>query len=103
MSAEDLARRLGVRVTTLRQWEEDFSEPRANRLQMLAGMLNVSIRWLLTGEGDGLEGPTAPGTLTATAQSTLADLARMRAQMLALSQEMGQMEKRLRTMLRAEQ
>ena len=102
MSAEDLARRLGVRVATLRQWEEDLSEPRANRLQMLAGMLNVSLRWLLTGEGDGLEGPSAPGTLTATAQSTLADLARMRAQLLALSQEMGQMEKRLRTMLRAE-
>lgn len=103
MSAEDLARRLGVRVATLRQWEEDLSDPRANRLQMLAGMLNVSLRWLLTGEGDGLDGPATPGTLTPTAQSTLADLARMRAQLLALSQEMGQMEKRLRTMLREDQ
>jgi HTH-type transcriptional regulator, cell division transcriptional repressor len=24
---------------------------------MLAGLLNVSIRWLLTGEGDGISGP----------------------------------------------
>lgn len=102
MSAEDLARRLGVRATTLRQWEEDVSEPRANRLQMLAGMLNVSIRWLLTGEGDGLDGPASSGTLTPTAQDALADIARMRAQMLALSQEMGHMEKRLRQLLRAE-
>ena len=103
MSVEDLARRLGVRVATLRQWEDDLSEPRANRLQMLAGMLNVSLRWLLTGEGDGLDGPASPGTLPKSAQSALADLARMRAQLLALGQEMGQMEKRLRGMLRDDQ
>ena len=103
LGQEDLAKRLGVRLNTIRAWEDDVSEPRANRLQMLAGMLNVSIRWLLTGEGDGLDVPSTPGALSEPAQVVLADLARMRAQMLALSTEMGQMEKRLRHLLRAQE
>lgn len=102
LSQDDLARRLGVRLKTVQAWEDDLSEPRANRLQMMAGMLNVSLRWLLTGEGDGLEGPAQPGTLNGAARDALADLARMRAQALALAQEMGHLEKRLRGLLREE-
>ena len=94
--------RLGVRLTTVQAWEEDAAEPRANRLQMLAGMLSVSIRWLLTGEGDGLEAPAVPGTLDEQALEALADLARMRAQMLALAQDMAQMEHRLHHLMRRE-
>ena len=30
---------LGVRLATLRSWEDDLSEPRANRLSMMAGLL----------------------------------------------------------------
>lgn len=68
MTQEALARRLGVRLTTLQAWEGDAADPRANRLQMLAGMLNVSLMWLLTGEGDGLTGPqTMRAPLTGTA------------------------------------
>ena len=103
LSQEQLAKRLGVRLTSIQSWEDDASEPRANRLQMMAGMLNVSIRWLLTGEGEGVEGPGQPGTLTDDAQTALKDLGRMRAQMLALATEMGQMEKRLRHLLRDEE
>ena len=54
LEQQDLARRLGIRLDTLRKWEEDRSEPRANRLSMIAGLLNVSIMWLLTGDGDGV-------------------------------------------------
>lgn len=100
LTQDQLARRLGVRLTTVQAWEDDASEPRANRLQMMAGMLNVSIRWLLTGEGDGLDSPVAPGLLSDDAQTALKDLGRMRAQVLALATEMGQMEKRLRHLLR---
>ena len=39
MSQSQLARRLGVKLQTLRNWESDRSEPRANRLQMLSGLL----------------------------------------------------------------
>lgn len=56
MSLSGLARRLGVKTETLAAWEGDRSEPRANRLMMLAGVLGVSPTWLLSGIGDA---PTA--------------------------------------------
>lgn len=95
-----LATRLGVRSKTLRGWENDLAEPRANRLQMLAAMLGVSLRWLLTGEGDGgAPAPDAAGSpeaRDAALARTLSDLRLMRAEMLAMGERMGQMEKRLR-------
>ncbi len=53
MSINELARRLGVQVTTVQAWENDRSQPRANRLSMLAGVLHVSLSWLLHGVGSG--------------------------------------------------
>jgi len=52
MSSKDVASRLGVKRSTLERWEADQSEPRPNKLQLLAGVLNVSMLWLMTGEGD---------------------------------------------------
>lgn len=98
LTQDALARRLGVKLGTIQNWENDHSEPRANKLQMMSGMLNVSMRWLLTGEGEGIESPIA--TQTGDLQSALADLARMRAQALALSRDMGHLEKRLRGLMR---
>jgi transcriptional regulator with XRE-family HTH domain len=61
LTQAELARKLGVRKDTILAWEEDRSEPRANKLSMLAGVLNVSIVWLLTGEGDGASVPGSEG------------------------------------------
>lgn len=103
LSQEDLAQRLGVRLTTLQAWEEDLAEPRGNRLQMLAGMLNVSLRWLLTAEGDGLEAPAGEVTQAPDAAvAALADLARLQTRAAALAAEIAAVERRLRTLLRAE-
>lgn len=52
MSAAQFARRLGVKTATVQAWESDRSEPRANRLSMIAGILNISLPWLLYGVGD---------------------------------------------------
>ena len=65
MTTAQLARQLGVQTPTLRAWETDRSQPRANRLQMLAGVLNVSLSWLLYGVGtapveEDLRDETAP-------------------------------------------
>ena len=57
MTQWQLAKRLGIKVATLKAWEGDLSEPRANRLSMLAGLLNVSITWLINGEGEGVDSP----------------------------------------------
>ena len=51
LSSAQLARRIGVGTPTLASWEQGRSEPRANKLVTLAGMLNVSFSWLLTGDG----------------------------------------------------
>ncbi len=60
-----LAARLGVGSKVVSAWENDRSEPRANRLAMLAGLLNVSVTWLLTGRGDGVDPPEAPAAAAA--------------------------------------
>lgn len=52
MSAAQFARRLGVKTATVQAWESDRSEPRANRLSMIAGLLNVGLPWLLYGVGE---------------------------------------------------
>ncbi|MEX0347682.1 MAG: helix-turn-helix domain-containing protein [Rhizobiaceae bacterium] len=52
MTTAQLARRLGIKTATLQSWESDRSEPRANRLATIAGILNVSLTWLIHGIGD---------------------------------------------------
>ncbi|WP_319633652.1 helix-turn-helix domain-containing protein [Pelagibius marinus] len=53
LSVAQAARRLGVKTATWQGWENDRSEPRSNKLTMIAGTLGVSPAWLLTGLGDG--------------------------------------------------
>jgi len=98
-SQSDLAKRLGVKVKTIRAWENDQSEPRANKLQMLAGMLGVSIMWLLSGEGDGLEGPEAPQELPEDVAELMKDLRKMKVDQARMAESMGRLEKRLRLAL----
>lgn len=52
LTTAQLARRLGVKSVTLQNWETDRSEPRSNKLFMLAGLLNVSPTWLINGLGE---------------------------------------------------
>jgi len=95
LSQAQLATRLGVRRKTLDAWERDSSEPRANRVQMLAAMLNVSLRWLLSGEGDGITTtPEGAGDMRQIAEA-LEDLRRMRAQIKALAEGVAKVERRL--------
>ena len=98
ISQKELARRLGVRVSTIRHWEEDTSEPRANRLSMMAGILNVSMMWLINGEGIGAEVPD-DDTSDADVRQILVALREMRADMIARAEQMARLEKRLRRVL----
>lgn len=50
-SAAELSRLLGVNAHTVSAWEKGQSEPRSNRLLMLAGILGVSAGWLIEGDG----------------------------------------------------
>ena len=95
----ELARKLGVRARTLRAWENDLSEPRANRLSMLAGILNVSIVWLLTGEGEGLDAPTGDSPVPADTNQLLVELRHLRMEAKSMADRIGALEKRLRDVL----
>ena len=53
LSAKELAWRLGVRVAAVNAWESDRSLPSSHRLANLAGLLQVSLSWILHGVGIG--------------------------------------------------
>ena len=100
MTQGQLAKRLGLRVQTVQNWEFDRSEPRANKLQMLAGFLNVSMIWLLTGEGDG--GPELRGNdtkaLPAGLLVLLGEIRDIRVANVRSNDRLAKLEKRLREM-----
>ncbi|MEM9394128.1 MAG: helix-turn-helix transcriptional regulator [Pseudomonadota bacterium] len=101
LSQSQLARQLGVKLATLRGWENDVAEPRANRVQMLSGMLNVTLGWLLTGDtsevhlteaGSGVDGSDPVPEI-------LHDLQMLRAELARINTDMALLEKRLRSVL----
>lgn len=98
MDQMQLARRLGVKVQTIQNWEADRAEPRANRLQMLAGLLNVSIIWLMTGSGAGapVPGEGAGEAATTDLRELLTELREIRRLQNRLAERTGLLEKRLR-------
>lgn len=100
LTQAQLAKRLGVKQRTVEGWENDTSEPRANKLQMVAGLLNISLRWLLTGDGDGVAEPATQEDLAEDAQIILRDMRGLRADLTRVSTELGRMEKRLRQIVK---
>lgn len=96
MTQIELAKRLGVKLKTIRVWEDDMAEPRANHLSMLSGLLSVSLSWLLTGEGEGLDGPADAEEIPADISEILKEMRQMKAEMLRGSQRIARLEKRLR-------
>ncbi|NRB36164.1 MAG: helix-turn-helix domain-containing protein [Rhodobacteraceae bacterium] len=99
MTQAQLARRIGVKKATLVGWEEDLSEPRANRLSMLAGVLNVSIMWLLTGEGDGAALPEEEPDMPEGMDTILAELRQLRAELRGVTDRAARTEKKLRKLM----
>ena len=95
MTQKALAKRLGVGLKTIEGWENDLSEPRANKLQMLSGVLDVSIPWLLTGDGAGVD-PLSETAETPEVSELMSELRFLRAEMLQSAEKLGVIEKRLK-------
>ena len=100
LTQASLANKLGVKPITMESWENDLKEPRANRLQMLSGILGVSMSWLLTGAGEGPEAPDEATDLSDDVIELLAEMRALRSQILNSSEKLGRLEKRLRTALK---
>lgn len=96
MTQSQLARRLGVKKATVIGWENDVSEPRANKLSMLAGILNVSIVWLLTGEGEGANVPGNEDSAAPEMSAILAEFRAIRSEMRSNAERAARLEKKIR-------
>ena len=102
MSQTDLAKRTGVKLKTVKGWENDLSEPRSNRLLQLSGVLNVSIIWILTGEGEDLVQPTEEEPISSDVRDILLDIRQLKTQLKQNSETLGRLEKKLRATLESE-
>ncbi len=102
LTQHEVAERLGVNARTIKGWEEDRSEPRSNRMQMLCGILNVSLVWLMTGQGLGVrnadEAPTDESRAQA-AQAVLSEMSAIRSEQRTMADRLARLEKRLRAVL----
>ena len=93
-SKYELAEKLGVQVKTIKRWETDSSVPRVNRLNMMAGTLDVPLLWLLAGSdeipsstsGSGLE---AIKTKTELANGLLKELSVLISEIEILTKEVN--------------
>jgi transcriptional regulator with XRE-family HTH domain len=103
MTQKQLAKRLGIKLGTLQDWEQDLSEPRANRLSMLAGMLNVSVMWLLTGQGDGVNAPLDDSALSSDIDGLLTEIRDLKGQIADAADRLGRLELQLRMKLKGEE
>ena len=102
MNQTQLAKSLGVKLATLKGWEQDLSEPRANKLSMLAGLLNVSVMWLLNGEGEGVDDPDLKPEVEKDINDMLLEMRELKAVLKKSSDRLGGLEKRLRDKLRSQ-
>ena len=100
MTQKLVAKRLGIKVTTLKSWEQDISEPRANRLSMLAGLLGVSIMWLLHGEGNGVEHSDNETQVTPEINDLLFEVRALQTGLLSSADKLAKLEKQLRSKLK---
>ncbi len=92
----ELAKRLGIKRGTLANWEGDLSEPRANRLSMMAGLLNVSVGWLLTGDGDGVDMPDEEEGTDTDLVAIVQEIRVIRSRMKTDLEKLARLEKALR-------
>ncbi len=61
LTVKELAWRLGVKIATINAWESDRSQPGSHRLTILAGLLQVSLSWILHGVGTSPSDSEGPG------------------------------------------
>ncbi len=90
-----LGEKLGVEAAKIETWESDVEAPRANRLSMLAGMLNVSIIWLITGESNGTTNIAEAHDRPTIINDTLGEIAQLKTTLLDAHAKLESLEQRL--------
>lgn len=96
LTVESLAEKLGVDANTVEAWENDADAPRANRVQMLAGLLNVSIVWLISGESNGTSHVADTHERPTAINDALGEISQLKATLSGALEKLEQLESRLR-------
>lgn len=102
LSQTELAARLGLTPKTVASWEIGASRPRSNKMQMLAAILNVSLRWLMSGSGDDgvANSASEPGHAdVASLHSILAEMRVLKTDLTNSADRLNRLEKRLQDAL----
>ncbi|MEZ5537765.1 MAG: helix-turn-helix transcriptional regulator [Thiolinea sp.] len=71
LTREQLAEKMAVKAKTVRQWESEQKIPRVNKLNTMAGVLDVPILWLLAGSDTLPESQPSPETVEAVINDKL--------------------------------
>jgi transcriptional regulator with XRE-family HTH domain len=95
LTIEGLAQKIGVELSTLEAWESDADSPRASRIQMLAGLLNVSIIWLISGESNGTQHVADTYDRPTGVNDTLGEITQLKATLLGAVEKLEALEARL--------
>jgi transcriptional regulator with XRE-family HTH domain len=96
LTVEGLAAKLGVKAKTIEKWENDVDAPRANRIQMLAGLLNVSIVWLISGESNGSRGVEDSFDRPTGVNDALGELSQLKSTLSSALTRLESLEERLK-------
>lgn len=103
LGRDRLATKLGVTSKTITAWEADRSMPRSNKTQMLAAMLNVSLRWLLSGrselESEGITIPLSDDDASASIRNILSEMRELKSELTDSTQKLTRLERRLQAAL----
>ena len=95
LTIESFAEKLGVSLDVAEAWEDNIKLPRANRLQMISGLLNVSLVWLLNGEDNGTFNVADNYDRPEGVNDTLGEIAQIRTSLQHVLDRLDALEDRL--------
>ncbi len=97
LTVHALSEKLGVNDGVIEAWETDEREPRSNRIQMLAGLLNVSIMWLITGDSNGTDHIEQTHDRDPLINDALGEIAQLKDTLSASLDKLAALETRLKS------
>jgi len=96
LERKSLAGLLSVSEKTIASWENGRTIPRANRMQTLAGVLSVSVGWLMAEVGEGPVERKSETDLDSVQAMALKEIDEIRQSQRSLISRLGELENLLR-------
>lgn len=87
LTREQLAAKIAVKTKTVKHWEEEHTIPRVNKLNTIAGVLDVPLLWLLAGSDNPPDTRPSSISVDATVQQKLQQAEQCMAELATLLSE----------------